>query len=407
MMKVLQTYRIGIVVLLLTMTAAPGRATSMSLSWVDQQLTYCNRQIFRTLSQLPNDSVLPRSIGQGADKWQTTNVYDWTSGFWPGILWYNYEYTGRLSDELIAISYTERQRPLVSTAHQPDHDIGFQLVCSFGHAYQHTGRPEYLKLLLEGADKLAALYNPKVGTILSWPHAVKNEGWPHNTIMDNMMNLQLLLFAAKHGGPQQYRDMAISHARQTMNHQFRADYTSYHVALYDSITGQFIKGRTNQGLSDDSFWARGQAWGIYGFTFMYRETGDKTFLRFVEKIADTYLRRLPKDKIPYWDFDDPKIPNAPRDASAAAIVASALIELSQLEDNRSKGRSYLKAAESMLTSLSSDQYQSRQQNSSFLLHNTGNLPAGYEIDASINYADYYYIEALTRYKALIRSQERK
>ena len=179
------------------------------------------------------------------------------------------------------------------------------------------------------------------------------------------------------------------------------------MALYDSITGQFIKGRTNQGLNDDSFWARGQAWGIYGFTFMYRETGDKTFLRFVEKIADTYLRRLPKDKVPYWDFDDPKIPAAPRDASAAAIVASALIELSQLEDNRPTAKRYLREAELMLKSLSSDQYQSRQQNSSFLMHNTGNLPAGYEIDASINYADYYYIEALLRYKALIRSQERK
>jgi unsaturated chondroitin disaccharide hydrolase len=195
--------------------------------------------------------------------------------------------------------------------------------------------------------------------------------------------------------------MAVSHARQTMRHQFRKDYTSYHVALYDSITGEFLRGCTNQGLNDNSFWARGQAWGIYGFTFVYRETGDKEFLRFAEKITDAYLSRLPKDMIPYWDFDDPKIPHATRDASAAAIVASALIELSGLEDNPKLARKYQKAAEQMLLMLSSENYQSRQKNSAFLLHTTGNLPAGYEIDASINYADYYYIEALTRYRQLV------
>jgi unsaturated chondroitin disaccharide hydrolase len=379
----------------------------LTLAWVDAQLSYCSSQIARTLAALPNDSVLPRSINAGDSCWHTTNVYDWTSGFWPGILWYNYEHTRRLSDELQAISYTERQRPLVSSHHQPDHDIGFQLVCSYGHAYRHTDRADYVQVLLDGAHKLAALYNPRVGTILSWPHAVKDQGWPHNTIMDNMMNLQLLFFAASHGGPTAYRDMAVSHARQTMHHQFRPDYTSYHVALYDSITGAFIRGCTNQGLNDDSFWARGQAWGIYGFTVVYRETGDKTFLRFVEKITDVYLQRLPTDMIPYWDFDDPSIPDATRDASAAAIVAAALIELSQLEDSPTKGDAYLQAAEAMLRSLSSEHYQSRQHNSAFLLHNTGNLPAGYEIDASINYADYYYIEALTRYRQLVLKPQKE
>lgn len=385
----------------LFLPATTCHAKDLSLSWVDSQLAYCHRQIEKTLRELPNDSVLPRSIDADKKEWYTTNIYDWTSGFWPGILWYNYENSHQLADELIAISYTERQRPLVSKQHQPDHDIGFQLYCSYGHAWQHTRRGEYLEILLEGAKKLAGLYNPKVGTILSWPHAVKDQGWPHNTIMDNMMNLQLLFFAAKYGGCKEYRDIAISHATQTMRHQFRKDYTSYHVALYDSITGEFLRGRTNQGLNDNSFWARGQAWGIYGFTFVYRETGDKEFLRFAEKITDAYLKRLPKDKIPYWDFDDPNIPHATRDASAAAIVASALIELSGLEDNQKKAKKYLKVAEEMLLSLSSEKYQSRQKNSAFLLHTTGNLPAGYEIDASINYADYYYIEALTRYRQLL------
>lgn len=385
----------------------PGVAESKprQVKWVDKQLEYCRRQIDRTLAELPNDSVLPRSIDIDQSKWVTTNPYDWTSGFWPGILWYNYENSDRLTDKLQALAYTERQRTLVDEQHEPDHDIGFQLLCSFGHAYANTGRSEYKKILLEGASKLARLYNPRVGTILSWPHAVKDNGWPYNTIMDNMMNLQLLFFAANNGGSPEFRDIALSHARRTMENQFRPDYTSYHVALYDSISGKFIRGCTNQGLSDDSFWARGQAWGIYGFTVVYRETRDKEFLRFAEKITDVYLSRLPSDYIPYWDFDDPNIPDAERDASSAAIVASALLELGQLEDNEAYARKYIKAAEKMLHSLSSSTYQSRKHNSAFLLHSTGNMPAGYEIDSSINYADYYYIEALTRYRNLYTTDE--
>lgn len=380
-------------------------AKPRQVKWAERQLEYCRRQIDRTLTELPNDSALPRSIDIDKNKWLTTTPYDWTSGFWPGILWYNYENSDKLTDKLQALAYTERQRPLVDKGHVPDHDIGFQLLCSFGHAYANTGRCEYKKILLEGAAKLAALYNPKVGTILSWPHAVKDNGWPHNTIMDNMMNLQLLFFAANNGGSPEFRDIAVSHARRTMENQFRADYTSYHVALYDTVSGKFIRGCTNQGLNDDSFWARGQAWGIYGFTMMYRETLDKEFLRFVEKITDVYLSRLPADYVPYWDFDDPDIPDAERDASSAAIVASALIELAQLEDNDTLAKKYIKAAEKMLHSLSSAAYQSRKHNSAFLLHSTGNMPAGYEIDASINYADYYYIEALIRYRNLFTTEK--
>lgn len=396
-MKYKHIVLIGAIAVISLGASSPGHCKCGQVKWAEKQLAYCNRQIDRTINELPNDSVLPRSIDSGKEKWLTTTPYDWTSGFWSGILWYNYENTGRLSDKLQALAYTERQRPLVDEEHKPDHDIGFQLICSYGHAYANTGRSEYRDILLEGAAKIAELYNPKVGTILSWPHAVKDNGWPHNTIMDNMMNLQLLFFAARNGGPEEYRDMAISHARRTMENQFRKDYTSYHVALYDSVSGKFLRGCTNQGFSDESFWARGQAWGIYGFTVMYRETGDKTFLRFVEKITDIYLSRLPKDYVPYWDFDDPAIPNAGRDASAAAIVASALIELATLEDNTANAARYIAAADKMLHSLSSASYQSRSQNSAFLLHSTGNLPAGYEVDASINYADYYYIEALTRY----------
>lgn len=390
---------------LLTLLPATGKDKESKTVWADRQLSYCDAQINRTLAELPNDSVLPRSIATDSKIWHTTDCRDWTSGFWPGILWYRFEHSKKLTDKLQALAYTEHQRTLAGKDHNADHDIGFQLLCSFGHAYAKTGRREYKEILLAGADKLAQLYNPAVGTILSWPHAIKDAGWPHNTIMDNMMNLQLLFFAADNGGPSSYKDMAVSHARKTMENQFRKDYTSYHVALYDSVSGNFIRGCTNQGFSDESFWARGQAWGIYGFTVVYRETADKEFLRFVEKITDVYLSSLPEDYIPYWDFSDPRIPNVVKDASSAAIVASALIELSQLEDNRAYAEKYMKAAEKMLHSLSSAEYQSRDRNNAFLLHCTGNYPAGYEIDSSINYADYYYIEALTRYREFYANQE--
>ncbi|MFV0470590.1 MAG: glycoside hydrolase family 88 protein [Paludibacteraceae bacterium] len=367
----------------------------------DESLDYCNTQVQKTLNEIENDSCLfPRSIGIDATKWHLTSVYDWTSGFWPGILWYNYENTGNELIKLKAQQYTNCLIELLNPEHSGDHDLGFQFLCSFGNAYRLTGNEKYKETILKGAEKLAGFYNPKVGTILSWAHMVTEMGWPHNTIMDNMMNLELLFWASKNGGSPEYYNMAESHARVTMENQFSENYTNYHVAIYDTINGNLVKRVTNQGLNDKSFWARGQAWAIYGYTMVYRETGNKDFLRFAEKITDVYLQNLPDDYVPYWDFDDPAIPNAPRDASSASIVASALLELSELEDDAQKAKEYYLAAENMLVNLSSEKYRSGTSNSSFLRHSTGNYPAGYEIDASINYADYYYIETLIRYKKL-------
>jgi unsaturated chondroitin disaccharide hydrolase len=264
-----------------------------------------------------------------------------------------------------------------------------------------TGNPEYKKILLATADTLATLCNPKVGTILSWPRSVPNMEWPqHNTIMDNMINLELLFWASKNGGSKRLYDIAVSHAEVTMKNQFRPDYTSYHVVVYDKETGQKIKAVTHQGYADNSLWARGQSWAIYGYTMTYRETKDPKFLDFAQKVSDVYLKRLPQDLIPYWDFDAPEIPNAPKDASAAAITASALLELSTLVKDKTKARLYRSKAEQMLESLSSADYQSRSVNTAFLLHSTGHKPNNSEVDASINYADYYYLEALVRAKKL-------
>jgi len=262
-----------------------------------------------------------------------------------------------------------------------------------------TGNPAYKKVLLNTADTLATLYNPKVGTILSWPRQIEFNNWPHNTIIDNMINLELLFWAAKNGGGKRLYDIAVSHANHTMKNQFKQDYSCYHVALYDTITGKFIKGITHQGYSDKSMWARGQAWSIYGFTLCYRETHDEKYLNFAQKISDAYLNRLPEDKVPYWDFDAPQIPNAPRDASAACIVASALLEMSTYL-NGDTSLKYKNVAIKMLKTLSSTAYHSGASKPSYLLHSTGHWPNNSEIDASIIYADYYYIEALLRLKKM-------
>lgn len=360
---------------------------------INSNLNYCDEQIRLTEQTIHSDTIFPRSINANSKVWKTTNFADWTSGFWPGILWMDYEATKDPYIKEKAEHATATLERLLDPKHKTDHDIGFQLYCSYGNAYRITGDKHYRDILLKGAERLAELYNPQAGTILSWPHMIR-EGWPHNTIMDNMMNLELLFFAAKNGASREYYDIAVSHARKTMENQFRLDGSNNHVALYDTHTGQFLRCLTNQGLSDNSMWARGQAWAIYGYTMVYRETGDKTFLRFAEKVTKCYLDRLPKDMIPYWDFDDPMIPNALRDASAAAIVSSALLQLSKLEDNEKLSRRYYCAAVKMIKELSSCKYQSREKNSAILLHSVGNMPAGYEVDASINYADYYYMQAL-------------
>jgi len=385
---------IGLVFLLMTTACHNDRFDA------SKNLQYCIAQASKTLPGIPNDSAnIPRSIDSGKTAWHYVNYRDWTSGFWPGILWYAYEYTKDTVWKNRAIAFS---RELIPLSQEPahDHDLGFQLFCSIGNGERLTGDTTYTKILIAAADTLATLFNPNVGTIVSWPGKIKKEGWPHNTIIDNMMNLELLCWASKRGGDKRLYDIAVQHALTTMHNHFRPDYTSYHVVLYDTLTDKKIKGITHQGYADASMWARGQAWGIYGFTMMYRETKNPEFLDFVQKVADVYLSRLPADMVPYWDFDAPGMPAAPKDASAAAIAASALLELSGLVKDSVKSAGYRGKAEQMLATLSTDTYQSRTVNNAFLLHCTGNKPIGGEVDASIIYGDYYYMEALLRLKKL-------
>lgn len=372
---------------------------------VNKALDYCAAQAQRTLTELKTDSgidytMMPRNIMADEHHWNCRKATkeEWCAGFWPGVLWYDYEYT---QDKHILEEAKKFTNSLEFLSQIPayDHDLGFLVFCSYGNGYRLTKNPAYKKVILDTADSLSALFNPVVGTMLSWPREVEPRNWPHNTIMDNMINLEMLFWAAKNGGNPYLYDIAVSHADKTMKCHFRPDYTSYHVAVYDTISGNLIKGVTHQGYADSTMWARGQAWAIYGYTVVYRETKDPKYLDFAQKVTDVYLERLPEDKVPYWDFDDPSIPNAPRDASAAAVVASSLLELSTYLPNGT-GKRYRDAAVEMLTSLSSDNYQSGKSNPSFLLHSVGHWPAHSEIDASIIYADYYYIEALLRLKRL-------
>ena len=400
MADVLSIHRAAIVYTVTFILLALGKVGAQDNFSVDRQLDYCVAQIRKTVrtDTISTGVNIPRSIENGQSEWRYVDYKDWTSGFWPGVLWYGYEYSHDAGLKAVADRFSGELKPL---AFNPvyDHDLGFQMDCSFGNGYRLTRDKAYRKILLAAADTLATLFNPKVGTILSWPREVSNLGG-HNTIMDNMMNLELLFWASRNGGGKRLYDMAVSHANKTMQNQFRKDYSCYHAVLYDSITGKVIRRVTHQGFADNSMWARGQSWAIYGFTMCYRETKDPKYLDFAQKVASIYLERLPKDLIPYWDFDDTSIPNTPRDVSAAAVTASALLELSTFVKDTGKASFYKEKAVDMLKAISTERYQSRDVNDAILLHSTGHKPHNSEVDASIIYADYYYMEALLRLKRM-------
>ncbi|BAV07004.1 unsaturated chondroitin disaccharide hydrolase [Filimonas lacunae] len=360
-------------------------------------LDYCTRQAAATAAQLPGYDSLPRSIATNGTRWKLVDYKDWTSGFWPGVLWYVYEYTKDTAWKNKADTYSRTLTPLAYNKAY-DHDIGFQLYCSMGNGYRLTHDTSYRRILLAAADTLATLFNPKAGTILSWPRNVQQLGG-HNTIIDNMINLELLFWAGKNGSPHCY-DIAVQHATTTMHNHFRPDHTCYHVVVYDTLTGQVLRRQTHQGYADNSVWARGQSWAIYGYTLCYRETHQPQFLTFAQQVADAYLQRLGEELIPYWDFDDAAIPQAPRDASAAAVTASALLELSTQVTDKVKSKHYYDKAVAMLAELSTPRWQSSGYNTALLQHSTGHKPNGSEIDAAIIYADYYYIEGLLRLQKL-------
>jgi len=339
----------------------------------------------------------PKTYYTKTDSLETSNSGWWCSGFYPGTLLYLYQQTKD------AALLTEANRMLKSLEkeqyNKSTHDLGFMMYCSFGNALQIAPKPEYKEILVNSAKSLCTRFDPKVGCIKSWD-SKKPE---FLVIIDNMMNLELLFWATKVTGDSSYYKIAVTHANTTMKNHFRPDYSSYHVIDYNPETGTVQQKRTAQGYANESAWARGQAWGLYGYTVMYRATKDKKYLDQAQHIAQFILKHpnLPKDKIPYWDFNAPNIPNALRDASAGAVMASALLELCKYTDKPS-GQTYFNAAQTMLRSLSATPYMAKKgTNGGFILeHSVGHIPQGTEVDVPLTYADYYYVEAMMRYRNL-------
>ncbi len=341
--------------------------------------------------------ALPRTFEKG--RLQTIRYDHWVSGFFPGVLWMLYENNNDEKLRRYAEMYTNRVEPAKRVTNT--HDLGFMLYCSFGQGYRLTGNKHYLDVISEGTQSLLTRWNDKLGVIKSWESGPK---WQYPVIIDNMMNLEMLCFMTRETGDRSYERIAERHANTTMKNHFREDYSTFHVVSYDTITGQPHAKNTHQGYADGSSWSRGQAWGLYGYTMMYRETLNPRYLKQAQEIGKFLMNhpRLPKDKVPYWDYDAPDIPNAKRDASAAAVMASALIELSQLDPSELAPQ-WLALAEQQLRTLSSPAYlaEEGQQGGFIIKHGVGHHQAGAEIDVPLTYGDYYYVEALMRMKKLL------
>ena len=367
---------------------------------VAKQMQLSLNQYKGMLGEFSDYSVFPQSINPDGSIRKMKSDW-WGSGFFAGGLWYLSEYTKDKEITAAADKWTVALNK--EQYNKGTHDLGFMLYCSYGNGFRLTHNPAYKSVLLTGAESLSTRFNPKVGVIKSW-NGYKGFNYP--VIIDNMMNLEYLFWASKGSGNKKYYDICISHADKTLQNHFRPDNSSYHMVCYDSV-GNPIHKNTVQGYSDSSAWARGQTWGLYGYTVMYRETKNKKYLEQAIKIADFFMHHpnLPKDKVPYWDFNSPLIPNDVRDASAAAVAASALLELSTYVD-KELGKTYYHFAEDVLQSLSSDTYFAAEGNQHFLLkHATGHKPANSEIDTAIIYADYYYLEALIRYDRLNKGKK--
>jgi unsaturated chondroitin disaccharide hydrolase len=363
-----------------------------------QQYTYLSKQV--------SVGKYPKTYFADKNELETSDSGWWCSGFYPGTLLYLDEAKGapELKKEALKVLDDLKKEQFNTTTH----DLGFMMYCSFGNAERLHPSKEYETILMNSAKSLASRFNPKTGCIKSWDsapwnHADKDES---PVIIDNMMNLELLFWATRRSGDSSYYKIAVKHADVTMVNHFRKDYSSYHEVVYNNETGKVTKQITNQGAADDSSWSRGQGWGLYGYVVMYRETKDVKYLKQAKNIADYILNHpnLPTDKIPYWDFNAPNIPNALRDSSVASIIASALLELSTYIDKKSETFYYTNATTILSNLLTPEYIAEVGTNGGFLVkHGVGNMPNKTEIDTPLSYGDYYLVEAMLRYKTLIKT----
>ncbi|WP_276504607.1 glycoside hydrolase family 88 protein [Terrimonas pollutisoli] len=342
-----------------------------------------------------DDQFSPRTLHNGGQL-RLVASRDWTSGFFPGVLWLLNEYTGKQAWKSQAQAFTAKMER--EKANGFTHDMGFKIYCSYGTGYHLTNDPAYREIIIQSAKTLITRFRPVTGTIRSWDHST--DKWAFPVIIDNMMNLELLFVATQLTGDSSFYKVAVTHANTTMKNHFRPDNSSYHVIEYDTLTGKVVKKNTHQGYAHESAWSRGQAWGLYGYTMCYRFTRDVKYLEQAEKVAAFMLNHpnMPKDFVPYWDYNAPNIPNEERDASAAAVLASGLYELSLYSKN---SKYYRATARKIVESLTNNYRSAVGENKGFiLLHSTGSKPGKSEVDVPLSYADYYYLEALLRSKKL-------
>ena len=367
---------------------------------INNDINFSTRQYSLMLQQIGREGKvrIPKTIDK-LGRMVYIPIDDWCSGFFPGSLCYLYQLTNDKSWLLQSKRFTEALDSIqYLTWH---HDVGFMIGSSYLNIYRLSPNKAYKKAIIQTAKSLCTRFRKKAGVIQSWNVDrgwQSKRGWTCPVIIDNMMNLELLFEATRLSGDSTYWKVAISHANKTLENQFRKDGSCYHVVDYDPNNGAVLHRQTAQGYADNSAWARGQAWAVYGYTVCYRYTHDRKYLDQAVKTLNFVMQNpnLPNDLIPYWDFDAPNIPNEPRDASSAACIASALYEMNNyLPDN-----GYTSLADRIIRSLSSPEYRAPLgKNGCFLLmHSVGSIPHNNEIDVPLNYADYYFLEALTRRK---------
>ena len=367
---------------------------------INNDINFSTRQYSLMLQQIGREGKvrIPKTIDK-LGRMVYIPIDDWCSGFFPGSLCYLYQLTNDKSWLLQSKRFTEALDSIqYLTWH---HDVGFMIGSSYLNIYRLNPNKAYKKAIIQTAKSLCTRFRKKAGVIQSWNVDrgwQSKRGWTCPVIIDNMMNLELLFEATRLSGDSTYWKVAVSHANKTLENQFRKDGSCYHVVDYDPNNGAVLHRQTAQGYADNSAWARGQAWAVYGYTVCYRYTHDRKYLDQAVKTLNFVMQNpnLPDDLIPYWDFDAPNIPNEPRDASSAACIASALYEM----NNYLPDSGYTSLADRIIRSLSSPEYRAPLgKNGCFLLmHSVGSIPHNNEIDVPLNYADYYFLEALTRRK---------
>ena len=378
----------------LLLTAVLAVSCQESMKQLSDRVFELAEYQFAKMDEQLTDTTVPKSTRFGI--LVPSESKSWTSGFYPGSLWYTYLYTG--NEEIKALAEKNTEKLYIETQIVRSHDIGFMVNCSYGNAYRITGDEKYREPFINAAHLLTTRFNPTVGLTLSWNVTPKRKHWRYPVIIDNMMNLELLTQAHKLCGVDSLLNVALTHANTTMKNHFRPDYTTWHVVDYEPETGDIRMKVTHQGYSDDSAWARGQAWAVYGYTMMYREVSEPAYLAQAENVAKMLLERLPEDGIPYWDFDSPDAPDSQRDASAGAIMASSFIELAGFTADKQLSKALMKMAEKQIRTLASDEYLAQpDRNGYFLLkHSVGSYPSDTEVNVPLTYADYYFLEALLR-----------